>query len=121
MRRDGWRVRHLPQMTIIHHVAKAGIRPRNIAQYAFASQQYAHKYFGPVRRPAYVAAVGLRHVLRLGSSLLDRGQGKLRREASLRALRTLAGRQEPPFEAPPATALRAGGPEAPANAVASRI
>jgi GT2 family glycosyltransferase len=119
MRRDGWRIRHLPQMTIIHHVAKAGIRPRNIAQYAFASQQYAHKYFGPVKRPAYVASVGLRHALRLVSSLFDRKHGRLRREASLRALRTLAGRQEPPFGVPPATALRAGGPESPATAVAS--
>ncbi len=31
----GWKIRHLPQMTIVHHAGKAGIRPRMAAQDAY--------------------------------------------------------------------------------------
>jgi N-acetylglucosaminyl-diphospho-decaprenol L-rhamnosyltransferase len=111
IKRAGWQVRHLPQMTIVHHVAKAGIRPRNIAQYAYAGKQYAQKHFGPVRRGLYLGALSLRHLLRVAVASVDREHGAVRRESSLRALRTLAGRAEPPFGAPPATALEASAPE----------
>lgn len=109
VRRDGWKIVHLPQMTIVHHVAKAGVRPRNVAQYAYASRQYAEKYFGPVRRSLYVGAVGLRHLVRAVTAGADRENGGVRREAALRALRTLMGRVEPPFGPPPLTALESVG------------
>ncbi|HEV7807484.1 MAG TPA: glycosyltransferase family 2 protein [Solirubrobacteraceae bacterium] len=107
MKRAGWQTHHLPSMTIVHHAGKGGIRPRMIAQDAFARGQYARKHFGPVRRAAYLAAVALRHALRA----LAPGRGaeqRLRRQAGRTALATLAGRLEPPFGAPPPTALAPG-------------
>ncbi|HWC25025.1 MAG TPA: glycosyltransferase family 2 protein [Solirubrobacteraceae bacterium] len=106
MKRDGWQVRHLPCMSIIHHVGKAGIRPRNAAQDAFARMQYARKHFSAPRRAAYLAAVALRHALR---AVVPGGteEGGKRRRAARAALSTLAGRTPPPFGAPPPTALAA--------------
>lgn len=111
MRRSGWRIRHFPQMTIVHHVTKAGIRPRSVAQYAYASKQYAHKHFGPVRRSLFVSAVGLRHVLRAATAGVDGANATARREGAILALRTIAGRAEPPFGKPPLTALEPSAPE----------
>jgi N-acetylglucosaminyl-diphospho-decaprenol L-rhamnosyltransferase len=105
IKRAGWQVRHLPQMTIVHHVAKAGIRPRNVAQYAYAYKQYAYKYFGPVRRSLFLSALGLRHLLRAAAAVADGRDASARRESAVLALRTLAGRADPPFGAPPCTAL----------------
>ncbi len=45
MKRAGWGVLHLPTMTILHHAAKGGIRPRMMAQDAFTRLQYARKHF----------------------------------------------------------------------------
>lgn len=118
VRRAGWSIRHLPQMTIVHHVGKAGIRPRSVAQYAYANKQYAEKYFGPVRRNLYIAAIGLRHALRAAGAGADRASAKARREGSVQALRTLAGTIEPPFGAPPVTALE---PSASASPGAQRM
>src|SRR5262249_27597496 len=105
IKRAGWQVRHMPQMTIVHHANKGGVRPRMIAQDAYARKQYAAKYFGPVHRRAYVWALRLRHVLRGGTAFLDRKDGAVRREAAATALRTLAGRVAPPFGEPPRSAL----------------
>jgi len=105
IKRAGWQVRHLPQMTIVHHVAKAGVRPRNMAQYAYAYKQYAHKYFSPARRRLFLAAVCLRQLLRAATAGVDRSNAAARRDSAVLALRTLTGRAEPPFGAPPATAL----------------
>jgi GT2 family glycosyltransferase len=105
IKQGGWRVCHLPQMTIVHHVAKAGIRPRNVAQYAFAYKQYAHKYFGAPRRSFFLAALSLRYLPRAVTAGADRASAAARRESALLALRTLRGGVEPPFGAPPPTAL----------------
>jgi N-acetylglucosaminyl-diphospho-decaprenol L-rhamnosyltransferase len=107
MKRAGWRTRHLPSMTIVHHAGKGGVRPRMIAQDAYTRGQYARKHFAPAKRTAYLAAVALRHAIRA----LAPGRGpanQLRREAARAALATLAGRREPPFGAPPPTALAPG-------------
>jgi len=32
IKRAGWQVRHLPQMTIVHHAGKGGVQPRMVAQ-----------------------------------------------------------------------------------------
>jgi GT2 family glycosyltransferase len=99
IKRGGWRVRHLPGMTIVHHASKGGVRPRMVAQDAYARRQYAHKHFGVLHRTLYLGATGLRHLLRAS------GAQTPRREGARLALRTMLGRAEPPFEAPPPTAL----------------
>jgi GT2 family glycosyltransferase len=98
MKRAGWQIRHLPSMTIVHHADKAGVRPRMVAQDAFARMQYAHKHFPAAHRSAYRAALALRWVLRLP------GRGA-RRDAARAALTILLGRGAPPFGAPPGQAV----------------
>jgi N-acetylglucosaminyl-diphospho-decaprenol L-rhamnosyltransferase len=105
IKRAGWQVRHLPQMTIVHHANKGGVRPRMVAQDAYARKQYAYKYLAPASRSLFVAALGLRHALRAVAARADGANAGARREGGIRALRTLAGRIEPPFGAPPITAL----------------
>ncbi len=106
MKRGGWQVRHLPQMTIVHHADKAGVRPRMIAQDAYTRKQYAHKHLEPGRRQLYLLALMLRHAIRAVASRVSRKpDAAARREAARRALLTLLGRQEPPFGSPPPTAV----------------
>ncbi len=105
VKRAGWQVRYLPDMTIVHHHGKGGVRPRMIAQDAFTRKQYAHKHFGPVRRPLYLLALALRHVVRTAGARADGANAVARRESARQALLTLAGRAEPPFGAPPPTSV----------------
>lgn len=102
VKRAGWQVRHLPQMTIIHHAGKGGVRPRMVAQDAFARKQYAHKHFSRGYRGLYLMALGARHLVR---AFGVGGDGALRREAARRAIATLTGRAQPPFGPPPPTAV----------------
>jgi N-acetylglucosaminyl-diphospho-decaprenol L-rhamnosyltransferase len=105
IKRAGWQVRHLPQMTIVHHAGKGGVRPRMLAQDAYTRKQYARKFFGPSYRGLYVSALAARHLVR---AIGARGRGAdaaSRREGAWRALRTLAGRADPPFGPPPPTAV----------------
>ncbi len=104
IKRAGWEIRHLPQLTIVHHGGSTEASPRMEAQMAHARSQYAAKHFGPLRRRAFVAAIALRHLLRwLAFSL--RGGDKRRAGAHRRALMTLLGQVEPPFGAPPSHAV----------------
>ena len=57
----GYRVVHLPSMTILHHAGKRGTNPRMDAQYAFARRLFAEKHFAAGTRTAYLAALGLRY------------------------------------------------------------
>jgi N-acetylglucosaminyl-diphospho-decaprenol L-rhamnosyltransferase len=111
MRRAGWEIRHLPHLTIVHHAGKGGIRPRMIAQDVYTRRQYAEKHFSPAHRSVYLGAVGVRWALRAG---VPGGgeQGVARRAAARRALRTLAGREEPPFGDPPPVAMERSGARA---------
>jgi N-acetylglucosaminyl-diphospho-decaprenol L-rhamnosyltransferase len=102
LRRAGWRIVHLPQLTIVHHANKGGLRPKMVAQDAFARRQYAHKHFSPPRRSAYLAAVAARHVVR---GALGMRRGPQHREAAALALRALRGDDRPPFGPPPSTAI----------------
>jgi N-acetylglucosaminyl-diphospho-decaprenol L-rhamnosyltransferase len=105
MRQAGWEIRHLPVMTILHHAAKAGIKPKMVAQDLFTRRQYASKHFSPAHRAAYLSALGLSCLLRLlpiGSSPDARRQ---RRGAAWRALLTLLGGERPPFGEPPGQAV----------------
>jgi GT2 family glycosyltransferase len=103
MKRAGWRVRHFPSMTIIHHAGKGGVRPKMVAQDVFTRRQYARKHFSRPTRTAYLTAVGARHLVR--ASVPGGGMGPQRRAAARLALRTLAGREAPPFGPPPGTAV----------------
>lgn len=100
----GWDIRHLPGMTIVHHAGKGGVRPKMIAQDAYTRRQYARKHFSGPRQGAYLSAVLARHALRA----LAPGRGdaaEARRKAARTAIRTLAGRADPPFGPPPHTAV----------------
>lgn len=98
----GWDVAHLPSMTIVHHAGKEGLNPRLLAQAAFARRQYADKHFSAPARSAFLGAIFAGHLVRaLGP---DNGT-EARRPAARAAMRVLAGRSGPPFEAPPATAV----------------
>lgn len=106
MKRAGWEARHLPTMTIMHHAGKGGVRPRMVAQDAYARMQYARKHFDPAARRAYLAAVALRHAIR---AVAPGGADPDKRRAAARlALATMTGRADPPFGAPRATALAPG-------------
>jgi hypothetical protein len=100
MKRAGWEVRHLPTMTIVHHAGKGGVRPKMVAQDAYARRQYAAKHFTSVYGALFLAAVGARYVIRAAYPGAPQ-----RRAAARLALSTLVGRTPPPFGAPPRTAL----------------
>jgi N-acetylglucosaminyl-diphospho-decaprenol L-rhamnosyltransferase len=104
----GWQVRHLPQMTIVHHAGKAGIRPRMSAQDAYTRIQLARKHFSPLHRAGYGAALGLGYLVRALAP--DGPQANAGRRAGARAaLRVLLGIDGPPFGAPPGQAVRLRG------------
>jgi GT2 family glycosyltransferase len=102
LRRAGWDIRHLPQMTIVHHVGKRVANPRFAQQYAHAEMQYAAKHFGGLGMRAYQAALALNHLLRLASPSSDR------RRAARAALDATLGRVGSPFMDAPDTALPPG-------------
>jgi N-acetylglucosaminyl-diphospho-decaprenol L-rhamnosyltransferase len=110
IKRAGWSVRHLPQMTILHHACKGGVRPRMVAQDAFARRQYAQKHFLGPQRVLYLCGLGARHVIRAASATVSGEDASLHREAAQLAIRTLTGRADPPFGPPPATALQPDTP-----------
>jgi GT2 family glycosyltransferase len=105
IKRAGWQVRHQPQMTIVHHAGKGGIRPRMIAQDAYTRKQYAHKHLTPMARRTYLSALALRHFVRYAGALATGPEAAARREGAKRAFAALAGRGDPPFGTPPATAV----------------
>jgi len=91
----GWDIRHLPQMTIIHHEGKAGVKPSIESLSAYTRLMYARKYFSPAHRALYSGAVLLRHGVRAiysGSGEI----GRLRRDANRQVVATLLGRAEVP-------------------------
>lgn len=99
LHRAGYRILHLPQITIRHHAGKNGLPPPLVAQDALSRRLYAHKHFRPPQRTLFLGAVALRHALNLAA----------RREGSGWALRMLRGATDYPFVAPPPSAL--GGAE----------
>lgn len=106
LRRAGWRIVHTPAMTIVHHAGKAGVSPRLSAQEAFSRRVYAGKHFAAPHRTLYLGALATRYALR-GIAPGGNGDGARRRAAARGALRTLLGRDEPPFGEPPPTAIGA--------------
>lgn len=105
IKRAGWRVVHLPQMTILHHVHMGKSLPARMhAQYAFARRQYAEKHFSAVHRTLYLSLVDLRYRLRLLAGLLP-GRDRSATAGAARALRALHGQDPPPFGEPPSAAV----------------
>lgn len=103
IRRAGWRILHSPAMTIVHHAGKAGVDGRLLAQEVYARGIYARKHFAPPHRLLYLGALAARYGLR--AAVPGGEHADQRRTASRRALRTLAGRQTPPFGPPPRTSI----------------
>jgi len=92
--RAGWKIVHLPTMTILHHGSSArSLDVRMAQQNARALLQYADKHFGAGRRVAYRAALLLRYGLR---SLPPAGDRE-RRTAARAAAALVLGRAQPPF------------------------
>lgn len=92
----GWEIRHLPQMTILHHVTKDGISPQVECLDVVTRVMYARKHFSPAHRVAYSAAVILRHLRRM----IYAGRGELARDkrlASRIVMSTMLGRRPVPF------------------------
>lgn len=106
IKRAGWRVMHLPQMTIVHHAKKMGWNARGHAQYAFAYRQYFTKHLPPTQRRAALGALALGYGLRAAAFPAVRRSEPEAPRAMRAALRVLLGRGEPPYEPPPATAVR---------------
>src|SRR5580765_3881591 len=95
IKRAGWRVCHLPEMTIVHYAGKGGIRPKMWAQDAYTRMQHAHKHFSPVHRRVYTAALGLGYATRALAPGLDASR-RGRRNAARAALRVMIGLDSPP-------------------------
>jgi N-acetylglucosaminyl-diphospho-decaprenol L-rhamnosyltransferase len=92
----GWEIRHLPQMTILHHVTKDGISPRVECLDAVTRVMYARKHFSPVHRAVYRGAVMLRHLRRM----VYAGRGDVAREKRLSSsivVATMLGCRPIPF------------------------
>jgi GT2 family glycosyltransferase len=104
----GWEIRHLPQMTIIHHEGKAGVKASIEALGAWTRVRYAHKFFSPGHRLLYTAAVFLRHALRAVYAGRDE-HSRARRNANRAAIATLLGRADVPYGPPSRVSVRPGG------------
>jgi N-acetylglucosaminyl-diphospho-decaprenol L-rhamnosyltransferase len=102
IKQAGWEVRHLPDVTVLHHAGKSGWKPKLEAQGAYARRLYVRKHFSPAHRPAAIAALALGYSLRSVAWPLEREQ----RESARAALSTLLGRRPPPYGEPPPVALR---------------
>ncbi|HYJ22159.1 MAG TPA: glycosyltransferase family 2 protein [Solirubrobacterales bacterium] len=94
LKRGGWEVLHLPELTILHHEQEHWTNARLEAQSAYARLQFARKN---LRRPAlYRAVLALRYWVRWVSYAVPGRREPRRRAAAAAALRTvLTGR--PPF------------------------
>jgi GT2 family glycosyltransferase len=118
IKQAGWEIRHLPEMTILHHAEKAGINPKMTAQDVFTRMQYSRKHFSPPHRGLYLGILGLRYLARavpFGST------GRERSAAARRALRMLFKLDAPPFGQQPrqSVALRPAEPPAPLRRISS--
>jgi GT2 family glycosyltransferase len=84
IRWDGWRIVHLPDVTIRHHEQEHGANTRLWAQSAYARLQFARKNLSHPR--LYRAALALRYGLRLCLYSLPGRREAARRGASRAAL-----------------------------------
>jgi GT2 family glycosyltransferase len=111
IRDAGWDIRHLPSITIVHHVGKAGLVPRFEAQRSFARLQYGRKHFGAANRAALRSALVAGYAARMLRALVSRDANGL--TAAKRGMQIATGRAGAPFIEPPPVALPPLGPRAP--------
>jgi N-acetylglucosaminyl-diphospho-decaprenol L-rhamnosyltransferase len=111
IRHAGWEIRHLPQMTIIHHIGKAGIVLSMEAQNSWTRLHYARKHFSAPHRAVHYAALVTKHLVRSLFVSRDREVARTRRRAARYTLRVLIGAEPPPFGSDPATAVASRPPE----------
>jgi GT2 family glycosyltransferase len=104
MKRAGWKVCHLPKMTIVHHAGKGGIRPKMWAQDAYTRRQHARKHFSLLHQSSYTAALALGYGMRALAPVHNSSRAG-RRDAARAALRVLMGLDGPPFGSPPRQAI----------------
>ena len=94
VRQAGWKIVHLPMLTILHAGSAArAVDPRMARQNAYAQLQYAQKHLTAPRRAGFRAALLLRSCLRSVPPVGDRA----RRAAARAATGQLLGLAEPPF------------------------
>lgn len=105
IKRAGWRILHMPLVTIVHHAGKGGLDPALEAQNAYARMQHARKHFSAPHRELYRLTVLLGFSLRWLWALLRRDPS--RRRACARALAAAGVGGESPFRPPPAVAVPA--------------
>jgi len=104
MKRAGWKVCHVPEMTIVHYAGKGGVRSKMWAQDAYTRMQHARKHFSPIHRGAYGVALALGYSARALAPVRDPSRAG-RRDAARAALRVLVGLEGPPFGEPPEQAI----------------
>jgi hypothetical protein len=102
----GWVVRHLPQMEIVHHAGKMGWSERGYRQYAYANRVYFAKHFTGTRRWTALAATAFGYAVRALLFPVVRRSEPDAAVAMRGALATVVGKAEPPYEPPPAVAVR---------------
>jgi N-acetylglucosaminyl-diphospho-decaprenol L-rhamnosyltransferase len=105
IRQAGWSVRHMPDMTIVHHAGRGGLSPRMEAQNAYSRVQFARKHFSPPHRAIHRLVLILGGALRWSVATLS--GSRTRRRLASRTLAVLSGRSEPPFGHPPSVAVEA--------------
>jgi len=107
IKKAGWRIAHLPSMTIIHHAGKAGVKAKSEAQDVYTRMQYARKHFSPAHRALYWLALALRYGLRaVLAPAAEPAERRRLRGAYRFVLETLLGRRGAPYQDPPPTAVR---------------
>lgn len=105
VRQAGWDIRHVPLVTIVHHVGKGGRRPQFEAQKAYARRQYAQKHFGPAGRALVLLAQLVGDLVRLAPVGADQAGRRSRQYSARASLAVSLGLSDPPFIAPPPTAV----------------
>lgn len=97
--RAGWRVAHLPTMSVTHHTGHAP-GPDLSAQQSYAKILFARKHYGRAHSSAIRAALALRHALRAApATAVSRARPRWAARAAVerRALAVVLGTAEPPF------------------------
>jgi N-acetylglucosaminyl-diphospho-decaprenol L-rhamnosyltransferase len=107
----GWDVRHLPVVSVVHH-HDAGAQPELVAQLSYSKRLYAAKHLGRAHRAAFVAALVLRHLIRVPLFAvigLARPAARTRLRAEALGLGVALGRATPSLTRQRDAVLAAGG------------
>jgi GT2 family glycosyltransferase len=116
LRESGWRIVHLPLVTISHYESERSANPWLEAQMAYARLQFARKNFARVG--PYRAAMRLRYALRAGKR---RAAPSGRQQAARAALDVVHSEASPPLpSAPEAQATIVSAPGAALSSTRSR-